>query len=82
MDMVRHQAVGVDVAVLLIRQPSKVVEEKAAVLFLGKTGRTIVAPFYGVDGNAWDDDASASGHAQVNVAGELPLTGKRGLSLF
>ena len=71
-----------DVAVLLVRQPSKVVEEKAAILVLGEASRTIVAPLYGVDGKAWNDDASASGHAQVNVAGAPPLTGKRGLSLF
>ncbi len=71
-----------DVAVLLARQPPKVVEEKAAIFVLGKASRTIVAPLYGVDRNTWNDEAGASGHPQVNVAGGPPLTGKRGLHLF
>ena len=80
--MVRHQAVGMDVAALLASQPSKVVKEKAAILVFAKASRAIVAPLYGVNGNAWNYDASASGHPQVNVAVEPPLTGKRGLSLI
>jgi hypothetical protein len=80
--MVRHQAVGMNVAALRTGNPPQMMEIKRAVLVIGKASRSIVAPLNGVDRYTRNDHASASGHPQVNVDRERPLTRKRGLSLF
>ena len=67
MNVVRHQAVSVDIAGLRSRQPPQVMEIKRTVLIIGKARSTIVPPLYGMNGDTGNNISTVSWHIQSTM---------------
>jgi hypothetical protein len=62
MDMVRHEAVGVQCAAFFADQPTKLMHEKRPVIVLMEAGSAIVAALNSVHRNACEHDPGTSRH--------------------
>lgn len=81
-DVVAHQAVGVQDATRTRKHSRKVENVERPVLFTKKTRTAVVAALNRVDGDSGKHDSRVSRHTLSTEAAVLPLTNKRGLSLI
>lgn len=82
MDVIRHEAVGVQAACSGHEEPTQVEKIERAIVVSVEAGLPVVATMHDMQGDTRKHDARSSRHVQSTNRGSDSLTGKRGPSLI